>query len=138
MNTVEPTHVSSRDNPLLKDLRRLAQDGGAYRKLGRVWLEGDHLCRAARERGVRPAVAVFSETFWTRSRFDWADASDRLVVVADDLLAGVSGLESPAPMGFVMDLPTRPALRADAATVVLDRLQDAGNVGSILRSAGAW
>lgn len=138
MNTVEPTHVSSRDNPLLKDLRRLAQDGGAYRKLGRVWLEGDHLCRAARERGVRPAVAVFSETFWARSRFDWADASDRLVVVADDLLAGVSGLESPAPMGFVMDLPTRPALRADAATVVLDRLQDAGNVGSILRSAGAF
>jgi len=138
MNTVEPTHVSSRDNPLLKDLRRLAQDGGAYRKLGRVWLEGDHLCRAARERGVRPAVAVFSETFWARSRFDWADASDRLVVVADDLLADVSGLESPAPMGFVMDLPTRPALRADAATVVLDRLQDAGNVGSILRSAGAF
>lgn len=138
MNTVEPTHVTSRDNPLLKDLRRLAQDGGAYRKLGRVWLEGDHLCRAARERGVRPAVAVFSETFWARSRFDWADASDRLVVVADDLLADVSGLESPAPMGFVMDLPTRPALRADAATVVLDRLQDAGNVGSILRSAGAF
>ncbi|HUD34818.1 MAG TPA: RNA methyltransferase [Variovorax sp.] len=138
MNTVEPTHVSSRDNPLLKDLRRLAQDGGAYRKLGRVWLEGDHLCRAARERGVRPSVAVFSETFWARSRFDWADASDRLVVVADDLLAGVSGLESPAPMGFVMDLPTRPALQADAATVVLDRLQDAGNVGSILRSAGAF
>ena len=138
MNTVEPTHVTSRDNPLLKDLRKLAQDGGAYRKLGRVWLEGDHLCRAARERGVRPAVAVFSETFWARSRFDWADASDRLVVVADDLLAGVSGLESPAPMGFVMDLPTRPALRADVATVVLDRLQDAGNVGSILRSAGAF
>lgn len=138
MSMIEPTHVSSRDNPLLKDLRRLAQDGGAYRKLGRVWLEGDHLCRAARERGVRPAVAVFSETFWARSRFDWADASDRLVVVADDLLAGISGLESPAPMGFVMDLPARPALRADVATVVLDRLQDAGNVGSILRSAGAF
>lgn len=138
MNPVEPTHVSSRDNPLLKDLRKLAQDGGAYRKLGRIWLEGDHLCRAARERGVRPAVAVFSETFWARSRFDWADASDRLVVVADDLLAGISGLESPAPMGFVMDLPARPVLQADAATVVLDRLQDAGNVGSILRSAGAF
>jgi TrmH family RNA methyltransferase len=138
MSPVEPTRVSSRDNPLLKDLRRLTQDGGAYRKTGRVWLEGDHLCRAARERGVRPAIAVFSETFWARSRFDWADASDRLVVVADDLLAGVSGLESPAPMGFVMDLPARPVLQADAATVVLDRLQDAGNVGSILRSAGAF
>lgn len=52
-------HISSRDNPLLKDLRKLAQDPGAYRKLGRVWLEGDHLCRAALARGIRPAVAVF-------------------------------------------------------------------------------
>jgi hypothetical protein len=34
------SHISSRDNPLLKDLRKLAQDPGAYRKLGRVWLEG--------------------------------------------------------------------------------------------------
>ncbi len=138
MTPVEPTHVRSRDNPLLKDLRKLAQDAGAYRKLGRVWLEGDHLCRAARERGLRPGIAVFSETFWARGRFEWGGVSDRLVVVADDLLAGISGLESPAPMGFVLDLPARPALQPDAATVVLDRLQDAGNVGSILRSAGAF
>ncbi len=138
MTPVEPTHVRSRDNPLLKDLRKLAQDAGAYRKLGRVWLEGDHLCRAARERGLRPGIAVFSEAFWARGRFEWGAVSDRLVVVADDLLAGISGLESPAPMGFVLDLPARPALQPDAATVVLDRLQDAGNVGSILRSAGAF
>ena len=46
------SHISSRDNPLLKDLRKLAQDPGAYRKLGRIWLEGDHLCRAALARGV--------------------------------------------------------------------------------------
>ncbi len=138
MTPVEPTHVRSRDNPLLKDLRKLAQDAGAYRKLGRVWLEGDHLCRAARERGLRPGIAVFSETFWARGRFEWGGVSDRLGVVADDLLAGISGLESPAPMGFVLDLPARPALQPDAATVVLDRLQDAGNVGSILRSAGAF
>ena len=41
---LQERHISSRSHALVKDLRRLAQDPGAYRKLGRVWLEGDHLC----------------------------------------------------------------------------------------------
>lgn len=138
MTLTEPSHIRSRDNPLLKDLRKLAQDPGAYRKLGRVWLEGDHLCRAARVRGVRPALAVFAESFWPQAKVEWADAAEKTAVVADALLAAASGLESPAPMGFVLHLPMRPDLQPDAPTVVLDRLQDAGNVGSVLRSASAF
>ena len=138
MSTSDDTLISSRDNPLLKDLRKLAQDPGAYRKLGRVWLEGDHLCRAARARGVRPAIAVFSDTFWPQAQFEWAGVGARTVVVPAALLQGLSGLESPAPMGFVIDLPGSPPIEPGVPTVVLDRLQDAGNVGSILRSAGAF
>jgi len=138
MSAINPDRISSRDNPLLKELRKLAQDPGAYRKAGRVWLEGDHLCRAALARGVRPSIGVYAESLWDAARHEWAGAASRSVVVADALLAGLSSLESPAPMGFVLDLPERPALDAGAASVVLDRLQDAGNVGSILRSASAF
>lgn len=138
MTSSPVTAIHSRDNPFVKDLRRLAQDTTAYRKQGRIWLEGDHLCRAAMARGVQPAVAVFSDSFWSLAHVEWAQVATKTIVLADALFADISGLESPARMGFIMDLPVGAALQSGVATVVLDRVQDAGNVGSILRSASAF
>ncbi|MES2944260.1 MAG: RNA methyltransferase, partial [Pseudomonadota bacterium] len=136
--SVPVTHISSRDNPLIKDLRKLSQNSTAYRKQGRVWLEGDHLCRAALQRGQKPALALFSESFWPLAQAQWAQVAVKNIVVPDALLPEISGLESPAPMGFVLDLPAEPVLRPGVASVILDRVQDAGNVGSMLRSAAAF
>lgn len=132
------TAIHSRENPFVKDLRRLAQDTTAYRKQGRIWLEGDHLCRAALARGWRPAIAVFSESFWPLAHVEWAQAATKVIVLADALFGDISGLESPARMGFVLGMPEPALMQSDVGTVVLDRVQDAGNVGSILRSASAF
>jgi RNA methyltransferase, TrmH family len=138
VTSTDPQHISSASNALLKDLRRLAHDSTAYRKQGRVWLEGDHLCRAAMARGVQPELAVFAESAWTSAAREWTQHGGKNIVVADALFGSLSGLESPARMGFVVAMPPQPSLRAGLATVVLDGLQDAGNVGSILRSASAF
>ena len=130
--------IASRDNPLLKELRKLAQGNTAYRKTGRFWVEGDHLCRAALVRGLQPVIAVFAQSYWPQASAHWAATAPKNVVVPDALFDEISGLESPAKLGFVLDVPAHSAIAPDAPTVILDRVQDAGNVGSILRSAAAF
>ena len=142
MTSSETTHITSRCNPLLKELRKLSSEPTAYRKTGRVWLEGDHLCSAALTRGIKPTIAVFSESFMPLAGVFTASVAIKnvvkIVVISDKLWQDISGLESPAKMGFVVDLPSSMQISPHVATVILDRVQDAGNAGSILRSAAAF
>ena len=136
--------ITSRDNPLVKELRRLSQDSTAYRKHGRVWLEGDHLCRALLTRGLVPEQAIFTQTAWDQADPQLTNASSKNTVLPDALFREISGLESASTMGFVWTIPSATAtdsannIQQGVPTVFLDRIQDAGNVGSILRSASAF
>lgn len=136
MTLVQP--ITSRDNPLLKRIRQLVRDPGAYRKLGQVWLEGDHLIRAAQARHQVPSVVVICESKWPSPILNIDVTATKVVVVPDALMRELSALETPPPMGCLIDMPMTTAAVPGEPAVILDRVQDAGNVGSILRSAAAF
>lgn len=129
--------ITSRDNHWIKQCRSLAQDSTGYRKVGEVWLEGDHLCRAFLARGRQPSAVVVTESCPALADEWFLSSGVRRVMVANRLMSWISGLESPPQVAFRVPVTLDVRLLSGLPTVVLDRLQDPGNVGSILRSAAA-
>ncbi|MDI9330783.1 MAG: RNA methyltransferase [Alphaproteobacteria bacterium] len=132
-----PELITSKDNAWLKGLRRLAQDNNAYRQMGEVWLEGEHLVDAVARKGRSVRTLVCAESFWPQMPSDWTRLGQRQVLLPDVLFTAISGLESPARIGLTLTWSPKAERQCGVSTVVLDRVQDAGNVGSILRTAAA-
>jgi TrmH family RNA methyltransferase len=131
--------ISSRDNPLLARVRKLSGDPAAYRKGSEIWIEGEHLCSAFVEHGGAPLHAIVGESGWaSASMRALAGRAAQVALLPDALMASLSTLESPAPIGFIVPWAGPGELVADRPSIVLDRLQDAGNVGNVLRSAAAF
>jgi len=135
--------VTSRDNPFYKDLKALAASSQARRKAGRTLLDGVHLCQSWLDLRGAPAHCVVSEGALQNpevleivARCESLHA--HVTCLPDALFGAVSQVEHGVNLLFVVETPAAAQPQAlTVSAVLLDGVQDPGNVGSILRSAGA-
>ena len=127
--------ITSRKNPLLQQLRRLLQSRGAREAAGEYIADGTKL--------LAEAVRWIPERLRTVVVTELVDPGElpphvRLVEVPDDIMAQLSPSKTPQGALFTCALPPMEALSIQPGTLILDGIQDPGNLGTILRTADAW
>jgi TrmH family RNA methyltransferase len=132
--------VTSRDNPVVKGLRALATDAREVRAQKRTLLDGPHLIETFRRQGGVPELLVVSETRAGNAEIAGliqAYSDVEVVQLPDGLFRDLSGVATPVGILAVIRIPDVAAGPVDGSCVMLDAVQDAGNVGAILRTAAA-
>ena len=134
--------IVSRENPLVKTAIRLASSASARIEEGMFLCEGPSLLPEALARGAEVAAVLYAEgahgaLFAAGGSPFPLPESTRLVELPQRLFAAVSTTETPQGLLFLCRLPTVvwQGFKKNGVYLVLDRIQDPGNVGSILRTA---
>lgn len=132
--------VTSRDNPLYKRLKALATSTQARKKEGLSILDGAHLVQAAIDRWGAPEIVAVSEAAMARPEIARlaAAAGPGVVHFPAALFESLSTVGHGAGIIAAVRTP-RTALPSIIAgdCLLLEHLQDPGNMGSLLRSAQA-
>jgi len=131
--------ISSRDNPLYKQLLGLANERRSRSRSGATLLDGPHLLQAGWEVGVTFRHLVFSETGAAGELTDWCTRLPQVPAskLPNALFKALTPVAAPVGLLAVIDIPQPVNPQPEDCVVLLENIQDPGNLGAILRVAAA-
>lgn len=134
-------HISSRDNPFFKELAKLTGSSRQRRKAGQTLLDGAHLVQAYLASGSFPLHLLVNEAAVRDEEIAGLIAlmpEIALTCLADALFGELTELKTPSGLLALIELPVPHIAPAHSRfCILLEDIQDPGNLGSILRTAAA-
>ena len=134
-------HIQSRDNPFFKELTKLAGSARQRGKAGQTLLDGAHLLAAYLDAGKHPQHILLNAAALHDAEITALlerAAGVPVTQLDDKLFAELSELKTPTGILALIELPQPAGTIADSRfALLLEDIQDPGNLGSMLRSAAA-
>ena len=126
------TRITSRKNPLLQQVRRLLASKKERETSGLFVADGTKLLKEAAQWYDGLETVILSDGVE-------ADLPDNVQVVSvpKDVMESISPMETPQGALFLCRLPEKKPFAPKPGMVLLDGIQDPGNLGTILRTADA-
>ncbi len=123
--------ISSRKNPLIAHVKRLGADKKARREAGEYFCQGDKLLYEAVKWKAKIKTVLFCG--------DTPDVGEceRMVRVPKDILESLSPMKSAPEVIFTCAMPELWEPITPGRHLIMENMQDPGNVGTILRTADA-
>ncbi|WP_107864773.1 TrmH family RNA methyltransferase [Agitococcus lubricus] len=134
--------ISSRQNPTIKQLHQLAHSASERRKQQQTVLDGIHLLQGALQHGIALELVCVSEQGLQHPEIQdliaRVEAEYPCLLLTDSVFDYISPTDSPAGVLAVINMPTPTEMSVPTRScILLESVQDAGNLGTIMRTAVA-
>ncbi len=132
-------HITSRDNPRFKQLKRLSEQARERRQSGQTLLDGVHLLESYINHFGEPELLLISEGESQQEVIDFIQQHQDIpsLMFPSLMFAELSPVASPSGVMALVNIPRLPMAKSVQFILLLEDIQDPGNLGSMLRSAVA-